>query len=143
VRTLHVGLRVAELERSLAYYRALGYAVVGTVPETEFGSLTMLKLPGDEFVSLELVHDPRGGAVDPGGLNHLVVQVESMQATVADLTARGLEVEGPGSPDGSEDFWTAWVTDPDGYRIELVQWPTGHPDGMTTEDFGDQVARDR
>ncbi len=24
---------------------------------------------------------------------------------------------------------------PDGYRIELVQWPTGHADGITAADF--------
>ena len=142
MRTLHVGLRVGDLERSLAFYTALGYEVVGNVPETEFGSLTMLKLPGDEFVAVELVHDPRRGVVDPGGLNHLVIQVESMQATVARLTARGIEVEAPGSPDGFRDLWTAWVADPEGYRIELVQWPAGHPEGMTEGDFRGPVARD-
>jgi lactoylglutathione lyase len=114
MRTLHVGLRVADLERSLAFYTEVGYEVIGKVPETQFGSLTMLKLPGDEFVTVELVHDPRGGAVDPGGLNHMVIQVESMQATVAQLIARGIEVEAPASPDESGDFWTAWVADPDG-----------------------------
>jgi lactoylglutathione lyase len=142
MRTLHVGLRVGDLERSLAFYRGLGYEVVGEVPETDFGRLTMLKLPGDEFVSLELVHDPRGDDVEPGGLNHLVVQVESMQPTVARLTAAGIEIEAPASPDGSGEFWTAWVTDPDGYRIELVQWPAGHPEGMTSADFQDQGARE-
>ena len=140
MRTLHVGLRVADLERSLAFYTGVGYEVIGNVPETEFGSLTMLKLPGDEFVTVELVHDPRGGTVDPGGLNHMVIQVESMQAAVDQLTARGIEVGDPGSPDGSEDFWTAWVADPDGYRIELVQWPAGHPEGMSEADFRGQVA---
>jgi lactoylglutathione lyase len=135
MRTLHVGLRVADLERSLAFYTGVGYEVIGTVPETEFGSLTMLKLPGDEFVTVELVHEPRSGTVDPGGLNHLVVQVDSMEATVAQLTARGIDVEAPASPDGSGDFWTAWVADPDGYRIELVQWPAGHPQGMSEADF--------
>ena len=142
MRTLHVGLRVAALDRSLAFYTRLGYEIVGTVPETEFGSLTMLKLPADDFVTIELVHDPRTGAVGPGGLNHLVIQVESMKATVADLTARGLQVDGPGSPDGSADFLTAWITDPDGYRIELVQWPAGHPEGMTGADFDDGVPDD-
>src|SRR5215211_4072849 len=143
MKTLHVGLRVADLERSLAFYTGLGYEVLGNVPETGFGSLTMLKLPGDEFVTLELVHDPRRGVVDVGGLNHVVIQVESMQGTVARLDARGIEVEAPSSPDGSVEFWTAWVTDPDGYRIELVQWPAGHPEGMTTADFRRQGARDQ
>jgi lactoylglutathione lyase len=135
MRTLHVGLRVADLERSLAFYTEVGYEVIGNVPETELGSLTMLELPGDDFVTVELVHDPGKGTVDPGGLDHLVIQVESMQATVATLTARGIEVEAPGSPDGSEDLWTAWVADPDGFRIEWVQWPAGHPEGMTEADL--------
>ncbi len=135
MRTLHVGLRVEDAERSLAFYMSVGYELVGTVPETEFGSLTMLALPGDEFVALELVHDPTHGRVEPGGLSHFVIQVEDMHATVAHLAARGVHVEEPGSPDGSADFWTAWVTDPDGHRIEFVQWPDGHPEGMTRSDL--------
>ena len=67
----------------------------------------------------------------------VVVQVEDVHATVAQLGARGVHAEPPGSPDGSADFWTAWVVDPDGYRIELVQWPDGHPLGMTRADFTD------
>jgi lactoylglutathione lyase len=138
MRTLHVGLRVTDLERSLAFYRAVGYEVVGSVPETGIGHLTMLKLPADEFVTIELVHDPAAGAVDLGtGLSHLVVQVESMDSTVARLAAEGIDAEAPGSPDGSDDVRTAWITDPDGRRIELVQWPAGHPDGMTAADWPD------
>lgn len=135
MRSLHIGLRVSDLRCSLAFYISLGYEVLGDVPETELGSLTMLKLPGDEFVSLELVHDPAGGTVGPGGLSHLVIQVEAMHETLADLATRGVEVEPPSSPDGSEGFWTTWLTDPDGCRIELVQWPAGHPAGMTRADL--------
>ena len=137
MRTLHLGLRVVDLERSIAFYTAIGYEVLGDVPATELGSLTMLKLPGDEFVTLELVHDAEHARVEPGGLSHFVIQVEDMRATVLHLAARGVQVEEPGSPDGSADFWTSWVTDPDGYRIELVKWPEGHPEGMTRSDFTD------
>jgi len=88
MRTLHVGLRVSDLERSLAFYTAAGYTVVGTVEGTAFGSLTMLRLPGDGFVTIELVYDPARDAVDLGtGINHLVVQVESLDTTLADLAA--------------------------------------------------------
>jgi catechol 2,3-dioxygenase-like lactoylglutathione lyase family enzyme len=135
MRTLHVGLRVADLARSLAFYKGLGYDAVGSVPETEFGSLTMLKLPRDPFVSLELVHDPGAGTITPGGLNHLVIQVEALRHTVVRLAALGIEADEPSSPTGTEDFWTTWLTDPDGYRIELVQWPPGHSDGLTSADF--------
>lgn len=135
MRTLHVGLRVQDLGRSLAYYGTLGYEVVGRVPDTPFGTLTMLKLPGDEFVSLELVHPGDAQPVDPRGLNHLVIQTGALHATVARLADSGIEAETPSSPTGSDDFWTCWLTDPDGYRIELVQWPAGHADGMSSTDF--------
>jgi len=140
MRTLHVGLRVEDLERSLGFYTSLGYEVVGTVPETTFGSLTMLKLSDDDFVSVELVHDPDAGPVHSGGLNHLVVQVEDLHATVTRLAACGVQADAPTSPDGSETFWTTWLTDPDGYRIELVQWPIGHPEGLTRADFPGQAS---
>jgi lactoylglutathione lyase len=138
VRTLHFGLRVADLERSLAFYTAVGYEVVGSVPETPIGHLTMLKLPDDDFVTIELVHDPgRGEVARASGLSHFVITVESMDAAVAALAANGIEAEAPTSPDGSDDFRTTMITDPDGNRIELVQWPSGHPDGMTAADWQD------
>jgi catechol 2,3-dioxygenase-like lactoylglutathione lyase family enzyme len=137
MRMLHVGLRVTDLDRSLAFYTALGYAELGRVPETEFGSLSMLQLPDDPFVSLELVHDPARPVRDIGAVNHLVVQVDDLNATIADLATRGVTAEpltqpGPG-------LRTSWLTDPDGYRIELVQWPPGHPAGMTAADFAGPV----
>ena len=138
MRTLHVGLRVQDLDHSLEFYSRLGYDVVGTVPATQLGSLTMLKLPSDPFVSLELVHDPNVGTVIPGGLNHLVIQVDTVHDAVARLAALGIDADEPTSPSGSEDFWTTWLTDPDGYRIELVQWPTGHAEGLTRADFPEQ-----
>ena len=136
MRTLHVGLRVSDLERSLGFYTAVGYAVIGTVEGTPFGSLTMLRLPGDGFVTIELVYNPAMGSVDLGtGINHLVVQVESLDATRADLAGKGIVAESPRLPDGGDGPRTSWLTDPDGYRIELVQWPAGHADGITDADF--------
>jgi lactoylglutathione lyase len=138
MRTLHFGLRVADLDRSLAFYEGVGYRVVGSVPETPLGHLTMLQLPGDEFVTIELVHNPAEGNGNAGsGLSHLVIQVESMEATIAELGARGIDAEAPHSHGGSDDFFTSWIVDPDGNRIELVQWPAGHPEGMTAADFVD------
>lgn len=136
MRTLHFGLRVADLDRSLAFYTAVGYEVVGSVRETPLGHLTMLKLPGDEFVTIELVHDPTGGEVNvTTGLSHFVIKVESMDAIISELAALGIDADVPSSPDGSDDFRTTSVVDPDGNRIELVQWPAGHADGLTAADW--------
>lgn len=38
MRTLHLGLRVTDLDRSLAFYAALGYKIVGEVPEAGLGA---------------------------------------------------------------------------------------------------------
>jgi lactoylglutathione lyase len=139
VRTLHVGLRVSDLERSLAFYGALGYQVIGSVPETSIGHLTMLKLPEDEFVTVELVAP--GGEVRRGdNLSHLVVQIESMETTIRALAAHDIEAEGLGSPDDTADFLTATLTDPDGNTVELVQWPPGHADGITAFDWPGEEA---
>ena len=138
MRTLHFGLRVADLDRSLAFYTAVGYEVVGSVPETPLGQLTMLKLPGDEFVTIELVHDPTQGEANVStGLSHFVIKVEAMDATIRELAERGIDADVPVSPDGSDDFRTTWVIDPDGNRIELVQWPADHADGITAADWAE------
>jgi lactoylglutathione lyase len=139
MRTLHLGLRVADLERSLAFYAALGYEVVASVPATSLGDLTMIKLPDDPFVTIELVSGSSASASSGGdSLSHLVIKVESMDAVLTKLAGAGIHPEDPpASPDGSNEFWTAWITDPDGNRIELVQWPPDHPDGMTAADFPD------
>jgi lactoylglutathione lyase len=60
-----------------------------------------------------------------------------MDAMVAELATRGVDAETPTSPDGSPDFLTTWIVDPDGNRIELVQWPAGHAVGMSTADWPD------
>ncbi len=57
-----------------------------------------------------------------------------MDAAIAEFAARGVDAEKPGSPDGSDDFLTSWISDPDGNRIELVQWPHGHADGLDPAD---------
>lgn len=138
MRTLHLGLRVADLDRSFAFYTAVGYEVVGEVPDTDLGHLTMIKLPGDEFVTIELVHHPEGAAVSDGSrLSHLVIHVDSMDVALAELASRGIDAESPTSPDGSEAFQTTWIVDPDGNRIELVQWPPGHADGISAADWTD------
>ena len=92
MRTLHVGLRVSELERSLAFYTTVGYTVVGSVEGTPFGTLFMLRLPGDGFVTIELVHDPAEGAEQPVPL---LVHGRRKQLAKLRLAEEQLAVEEP------------------------------------------------
>ena len=136
MKTLFVSYRVTDLDRSLDFYAALGYAELGRVALDDGGRLALLKFPDEPAASLELVHGPAGGGVDVGGgFDHLAIQVDALAATLERLTEAGLEpepVQYPGGPHGPK---TSWLTDPDGYRIELVEWPPGHPDGITEADF--------
>lgn len=136
MRTLHLGLKVTDLQQSLAFYRGIGYEMVGEVPETPLGHLCMLKLAHDEFVTLELVYDPSGAAVEIGnGLSHFVIQVDALDSVLGELAANGIASDAEGSRGGTQEPRTAWITDPDGRRIELVQWPQGHADGLTAADW--------
>ncbi len=136
MRTLHPALRVTDIARSLQFYSAIGYAVIGSVPGTPLGRLTLLKLADDEFCALELVEGPDHAAVPlAGGLSHLAIQVDSLTEIRDALAAAGFstaDIQRPGGDNGPE---TSWVSDPDGYRIELTQWPPGHPMGITEADF--------
>jgi lactoylglutathione lyase len=137
VRTLHASFRVADLAASLEFYSALGYNEVGRVNVGGGTTLTMLKFPREQVVTLELVHRPAEGAVDLGsGFSHLVVQVDALAATIEKLLEAGLRPGPPLRQVGTTGPQTAWLSDPDGYRIELVEWPPGHADGITAADFG-------
>src|SRR3954451_12467387 len=136
MKTLFVGYRVTDLDRSLDFYTALGYEELGRVEVGDGSHLAILKFPGEPAASLELVHRPADGRVEVGGgFDHLAIQVDTLAAAPQRLTDAGLEpgpVQYPGGPRGPK---TSWLTDPDGYRIELVEWPPGHPEGITAADF--------
>ncbi|MET9909287.1 VOC family protein [Streptomyces sp. NPDC006476] len=136
MKTLFVSYRVTDLDRSLDFYTAVGYGELGRVEVGDGARLVILKFPDEPVASLELVHRPGGGPVDVGsGFEHLAIQVESLAATRERLIEAGLQpglVQYPGGPHGP---MTSWLTDPDGYQLELVEWPSGHPDGITAADF--------
>jgi lactoylglutathione lyase len=136
MKTLFVSYRVTDLDHSLHFYTALGYIEIGRVEGSGGTRLVILKFPGEPAASLELAHRPGDGRVEVGsGFDHLAIQVDTLTTTLQMLTDADLEpepVQYPGGPHGPR---TSWLTDPDGYRIELVQWPPGHPDGITEADF--------
>jgi lactoylglutathione lyase len=124
---------------SLVFYGHLGWEVVGRVEADERTQLCMLALPGERDVSLELVHRATDGPVETGGLDHIAVQVDDLRATREALVAAGLRPSEVALPGGAYGPKTSEVVDPDGHRLELVQWPTGHPTGMTRDDFSDDT----
>jgi lactoylglutathione lyase len=137
MKTLHTAYRVQDLARSLAWYGKVGFREIGRVPLGDGAVLVMLNLPGDgDVVTIELAYD---GGREPfvlgTGFSHIAVQVDDLATTLADLARKGVSFEEPQRPSGENGPRTSFLSDPDGYRFELVEWPTGHPNDMTRADF--------
>jgi lactoylglutathione lyase len=80
--------------------------------------------------------DPAVATIEIGnGFSHVAVQVDDLAGTLADLDAKGIAHPGIEHPGGEAGAAVCNLRDPDGYQIELVEWPPGHPDGMTSADF--------
>jgi predicted enzyme related to lactoylglutathione lyase len=120
VLTSRTIIHPSDLERSLAFYgEALGLAVA-----REFGEGAhrgVVYFAGGGLV--EVV----GGGGSPGG-NSIVLwmQVRSLTEAVAELAGRGVS---PTRAPALEPWGLleAWIDDPDGVRIHLVEVPPDHP----------------
>jgi lactoylglutathione lyase len=119
---VHTCVRVRDIDASLSFYRALGLEERGRLNFDSAYNVYM-GLPGDED-RLELtVNIGREEPYDLGdGYNHFAVTVEDIDAALADLAEIGVEPEKPPyRPGGREDLpRIAFVADPDGYRVELI-----------------------
>lgn len=122
VLSSRVLLRPREFERSLTFYRdTLGLRVY-----REYGSggrITGIVLfCGGGFLELTV-----SGPEKPDGVGAMLLwlQVPAVDAEVSRLRSDGVDVEPAETmPWGLRE---AWLTDPDGVRIVLVEVPEGHP----------------
>jgi lactoylglutathione lyase len=137
MKTLLTAYRVLHLERSLDFYAKVGYVEIGRVAFEDGTIRVMLNLPGDgEAATLELVFDPKLDSIEVGnGFSHIAVQVNDLDAKLVEFAEKGVAFDGPHQPAGDQGPKTCFLRDPDGYQIELVQWPPGHADGITRADF--------
>jgi lactoylglutathione lyase len=119
---VHTCVRVRDIDASLRFYRALGLEERGRLNFDSAYNVYM-GLSGDED-RLELtVNIGREEPYDLGdGYNHFAVTVEDIDAALADLAEIGVEPEKPPyRPGEREDLpRIAFVADPDGYRVELI-----------------------
>ena len=125
MRLLHTMLRVGDLERSLRFYtEVLGMGLLRRkdYPEGRF-TLAFVGYGSErETTVLELTHNWDTAAYDLGeGYGHIAIGVEDIAATCAAIAAKGGKVVRPPGPMKHGSTVIAFVEDPDGYRIELIQ----------------------
>ncbi len=121
----HTALRVHDLDRSLAFYAKLGLHESFRLHHAD-GSLMLvyLHLGGDRFLELF-----PGGAETPvagGSFMHICLVSDDLHGDVASLEAQGITIDREPSI-GLDENWQAWLTDPDGNEIELMQLSEGSP----------------
>lgn len=127
---VHVCYRVSDLERSLAFYRLLGFEERRRFEVSEPGFVRALNLPGPSvgaFIGLpgdadrfELVQTPGVAAAAGLGYNHAGVRVANVDELLERLAGQGVTPLTPPCqlPGGTR---ICLVPDPDGYPIELIQ----------------------
>ena len=126
-RILHTMLRVGDMARSLSFYtHVMGMRVLRTFEQPEQNySLTFLGF-GDEADTcvLELTYNHGVSQYDLGtGYGHIAIGVQDCYQACDDIKSRGGRItREPGLLKGSTEV-IAFVSDPDGYKIELIQRP--------------------
>jgi lactoylglutathione lyase len=119
---VHTCVRVRDIDASVRFYRALGFQERGRL---NFASAynVYLGLP-DDGDRLELtVNVGREEPYELGdGYNHVALTVDDVDAALARLAELGVQPEKPPyRPGEREDLpRIAFVADPDGYRVELI-----------------------
>lgn len=125
MRLLHTMLRVGNLERSLAFYcDVLGMRLLRRkdYPSGEF-TLAFVGY-GDEADTavIELTHNWGTESYELGnGYGHIALGVDDIYGTCEAIAARGGQVTRAPGPMKHGSTVIAFVEDPDGYKIELIQ----------------------
>ena len=120
---IHTCYRIGDIDRSVAFYEALGFEEVGRVPIRDEAINVFMGLPGDG-PRLELTHNFGVASYELGtGYGHVAVTVEDLDGTLEQLAGQGIEPEKPPYTVREGGSRLCFVRDPDGYRVELIERP--------------------
>ena len=127
MRLLHTMLRVGDLERSLRFYcDVLGMRLLrrNDYPGGRFTLAFVGYGREDETAVLELTHNWDTDRYEIGtGFGHVALGVDDVYRTCAELRQKGTRIVREPGPMKHGTTEIAFVEDPDGYRIELIQVP--------------------
>ena len=125
MRMLHTLLRVGDLDRSIAFYTdVLGMQLLRR-KEYPSGRFTLAFLgygPESEQTVLELTHNWDTSSYELGdAYGHIALGVEDIRSTCAAISGKGGRVVREPGPMKHGSTVIAFVEDPDGYKVELIE----------------------
>ncbi len=125
MRILHTMLRVGDLEKSLDFYtNVLGMRLLRRkdYPDGKFTLAFVGYQDEADGAVIELTHNWDTPSYDLGnGYGHIALEVEDAYKACDDIKARGGKVTREAGPMKHGQTVIAFVEDPDGYKIELIQ----------------------
>ena len=125
MRILHTMLRVNDLKESIDYYQNIfGMKILRQkdYPEAKF-SLAFMGY-GDEMSNtvIELTHNWDQNKYDHGqAFGHIAIEVDDIYETCKDIKNKGGNVVREAGPMMGSKLLLAFIEDPNGYKIELIQ----------------------
>src|SRR5690625_3553581 len=125
MRILHTMIRVGDLQRSIDFYtQVLGMRLLRRkdYPDGKFTLAFVGYQEEDEGAVIELTHNRDTSSYDLGnGYGHIALEVEDAYQACEEIKARGGKVTREAGPMKHGQTVIAFVEDPDGYKIELIQ----------------------
>jgi lactoylglutathione lyase len=118
----HVAIRVKDVERTLDFYSGkLGMREMMRLDRDGRLWLLYLRITDTQFLEVfpEGVGE-RAAERDAVGFNHMCLEVADIDIALRELDAAGVPLIRDKQM-GADGNWQAWVEDPDGHRIELMQ----------------------
>lgn len=128
-RVLHTMVRVKDLEKSIDFYtRLLGMKLLRRLeyPDGKFTIAFVGYGPEETHAVLELTHNwEQETAYELGnGYGHIALGVRNIYDVCNELAANGAKIPRPAGPMKHGTTVLAFVEDPDGYKIELIDLDT-------------------
>ena len=123
----HAALKVKDLDASLAFYSGkLGFPEMLRLNNND-GSVWLVYLRITDDVYLEIfpgAENDRAPGWNANGVNHLCLMIDNLDTFCPDIEAKGVKLTAQIKL-GADGNRQAWIEDPDGNRIELMEM---HPD---------------
>jgi len=125
MRFLHTMLRVGDMQRSIDFYtRVMGMKLLRTTdrPEQKYSLAFVGYGSNPEQAELELTYNYGVDTYDMGGAyGHVALGVDDIYAFCEQVRSKGGNITREPGPVKGGNTLIAFITDPDGYKIELIQ----------------------
>jgi lactoylglutathione lyase len=124
VSLIHTCYRITDVDRSVEFYKALGFNEIGRLPIRDEAINVFMGLPDDgPEPRLELTYNiGHDEPYDIGtGYGHIAITTRDLDSALERLSEQGIEPERPPYTVSEGGSRLCFVRDPDGYRIELIE----------------------